>query len=362
MTTALRLVLSITLTLAGAHALAASARSSTAAAAGPSAAQLIGQKLVVAMSGTTPSADLLGRIRRGEVGGVILFGANVTTKSALISLTTKLRAAAAAGGQPKLLIAVDQEGGSIKRIPWAPPTLSPPQMGTIGSSTTARSQGSETASALRGLGINVDFAPVADIPRSTASFEYQQGRTWSFYVTRTALLSDAFASGLRAGHVVPSMKHFPGIGYATQNTDNHVVTISASRTSLAPDLKPYTLAIGHGIPLIMLSNAIYPAYDRTNAAGWSRAIGITLLREQLGFRGVTITDSLDGAAASRGVSTASLALKAAQASTDLLLVTGSEATSKALYATLVKDAQAGQIPLTGLEHSYARILALKATL
>jgi beta-N-acetylhexosaminidase len=79
----------------------------------PTFAQLIGQKLMVAMAGTTPSSDLLGRIGRGEVGGVILFGSNITTASALKALTTKLRNAAAAGGQPPLLIATDQEGGSV---------------------------------------------------------------------------------------------------------------------------------------------------------------------------------------------------------------------------------------------------------
>ena len=112
------------------------------------------------MDGTTPSADLLGRIGRGEVGGVILFGANVTTPAALTALTGKLRAAAAAGGQPPLLIAVDQEGGTTSRIRWAPPTLSAPQMGHDGRAATARAQGASTGVALAGLGINVDLAPV----------------------------------------------------------------------------------------------------------------------------------------------------------------------------------------------------------
>ena len=103
----------------------------------PTLAQLIGQKLVVRMEGTTPSADLLGRIQRGEIGGVVLFGSNLTTRDGLIALTAELHAAAQAGGQPRFLIAVDQEGGSVKRIPWAPPTLSAPAMGRIGSASVA---------------------------------------------------------------------------------------------------------------------------------------------------------------------------------------------------------------------------------
>ena len=124
---------------------------------------------------TTPSPGLLGRIRRGEIGGVILFGRNVTTATALRALTKQLRDAATAGGQLPLLIAVDQEGGSIKRIPWAPPTLSPPQMGADGRTSTARSQGAATGTALAGLGINIDLAPVADVPAHSYSIIIQAG-------------------------------------------------------------------------------------------------------------------------------------------------------------------------------------------
>jgi beta-N-acetylhexosaminidase len=329
---------------------------------GPTTAQLIGQKLMVAMAGTTPSADLLGRIRRGEVGGVILFGANISTASQVTALTAKLRAAAAAGGQPPLIISTDQEGGSVKRIPWAPPTMSPPQMGANGSASVALSQGSATGNALLSLGINSDLAPVADVPASTSSFMYQQGRTWSFSATTTTNLSNAFATGLESASVVPSMKHFPGIGYAVLNTDSHPVTIGASATALAPGLQPYRTAIANGIPMIMLSNATYTAYDSANAAGWSHAIGTTLLRTQLGFRGVTITDSLTGTAVSRGVSQTSLSLRAAKAGTDMILVTGSEASTRAVYSALLAAAQDGSISRSTLLGSYNRIIALKSHL
>jgi beta-N-acetylhexosaminidase len=332
------------------------------AAAAPTLAQLIGQKLVVRMDGATASADLLGRIRRGEVGGIILFGPNITTPTALIALTAQLHAAAAAGGQPRLLIAVDQEGAPIKRIPWAPPTLSAPQMGRLGSASIARAQGASTAAALSGLGIDVDLAPVADVPASTASFMYRAGRTFSFSATRTALLADAFASGLESRGVVPAMKHFPGIGFATRNTDAYVVTIRASRAALAPGLLPYRTAIRHAIPLIMLSNVTYPAYDPRNGAGWSHAIGVTMLRHDLGFTGVTITDSLDGTAKARGLWTRVLAVSAARAGTDMILTTGSEASTRGVYATLLRQAELGAIALATLRASYDRIVAMKAGL
>jgi beta-N-acetylhexosaminidase len=354
--------IALALTLAAGTIGAAPGAPSASAAATPTIAQLIGQKLVVRMEGTTPSADLLGRIERGEVGGVILFGPNLTTAPALRALTARLQAAAAAGGRPRLLIAVDQEGGSVKRIPWAPPTLSPPQMGALASTSIARSQGAATGAALLDLGIDVDFAPVADVPVSSTSFMERAGRTWSRNASRTAWLANAFAQGLRFRGVAPTLKHFPGIGLATTNTDTSVVRITASRAALAPGLLPYRLAVSNGLPLIMLSNATYPAWDAVHAAGWSPTIVRTLLRDQLGFRGATITDSLDGTASVRGISVRRIAAAAARAGTDLILTTGSEASTRAVYAYLVAEATAGSIPSAMLQASYARILALKAGL
>src|SRR3954454_15540912 len=332
------------------------------AVAAPSAQHLVGQKLVVSMDGHTPSASLLDRARRGRIGGVLIHGWNFSSATQLRTIANELQEAAAEGGRPPLLIAVDQEGGQVKTISWIPTTLSPPQMGDLGSSEAALPQGRRTGAALLAVGVNTDFAPVADVPASTSSFMYQQGRTWSFSSTTTTSLADAFASGLEAGGSLPAMKHFPGIGYAAANTDTHVVSIPASKSALAPGLRPYTTAIAHGIPMIMLSNATYPAYDATNAAGWSHAISVGLLRTTLGFRGVTVTDSLTGTAAARGVSPTTLAVKAAKAGTDMILVTGSEASTASTYSTLVADAGNGTIPLATLQASYDRILALKASL
>jgi beta-N-acetylhexosaminidase len=331
-------------------------------AASPSLRHLIGHKLVVSMDGQSPSASLLDRARRGRIAGVLIHGYNFSSATQLRSITTKLQQAAAQGGQAPLLIAVDQEGGSVKTVSWLPPTLSPPQMGDLGSSDTARSQGRKTGSGLFGLGINTDFAPVADVPASTSSFMYQQGRTWSFSARRTSRLANAFALGLGDRGALATMKHFPGLGFATKNTDNFVVHIDATKSQLAPGLKPYRRASANGVPLVMLSNALYTAYDRRHAAGWSHAVGTTLLRGQLGFEGVTITDSLDGGAHARGVTTDRLALKAAKAGTDMLLLTGSEAACRSVFHSLLEAARAGSISRDRLLASNARIGALRAGL
>lgn len=325
----------------------------------PTLERLVGQKLMVTMRGQRPSASLVRRVKRGEIGGLVLLARNVASPAALVKLTRRLQRAASEGGQPPLLIAIDQEGGSVKRIAWAPPTMTVPEMGRSGSATVARAEGARTGAALRRLGVNVDLAPVADIPRSTASFMFQQGRTFSSDAKRTATLSDAFAAGLASRGVLATMKHFPGIGLATRNTDRSVDTITASRATLRADLRPYRKAIANDIPLIMLSNATYTAYDRKNAAGWSRAIAEGLLRDNLGFDGVSITDSLNGTANARGKTVKTLALRAARAGTDIILVTSSERSSKKLYAWLLAKAKDGAIPASRLRASFDRIVTLK---
>jgi beta-N-acetylhexosaminidase len=235
-------------------------------------------------------------------------------------------------------------------------------MGDAGSDGTALTQGRRTGAALRGLGVNTDLAPVADVPESTRSFLYQQGRTWAFSARSTARLAASFAVGLAESGAVASAKHFPGLGAATANTDASVVRIAATKAELAPGLRPFKAAIAGRVPVIMLANAVYPAYDRRNAAGWSPAIVTTLLRGQLGFRGVTITDSLDGAAHARHVRAVDLALRAAKAGTDMMLLTGAEGGTRGAYHLMLQAVASGELDQSRLLASYRRILALKATL
>jgi beta-N-acetylhexosaminidase len=293
---------------------------------------------------------------------VIIHTWNFTTAASLRSVASRMQQAAAAGGRPPLLIGVDQEGGPVKTVSWIPPSLSPRQLGALHSGTKANRQGQATGRGLRSLGVNLDFAPLADVPGSPGSFLYRQGRTWSFAWHPTARLSGWFAIGLGQTGVIATAKHFPGLGLAAHDTDKSFVRITATRAELAPGLKPFKTAIADRVPLIMLSNALYTAYDGGSSAGWSRAIGTKLLRKQLGFRGATITDSLDGAAHARGISADRLAVRAAQAGTDLLLLTGSEQGSQSVYRTLLGAASSGRVDEARLVASYERILALKAAL
>ncbi len=322
---------------------------------------MVGQRLVVAFSGTTADGWLKGRIRAGQVGGVILFGNNISSASQLHALTASLQAAAQAGHQPRLLISTDQEGGEVRRLSWAPPVDSAQQLGTAGQ-TASGNAGTAAGAALAANGINVDLAPVADVPTGSADFIEQQHRAFSTNRFKVAVDAAAFAAGLESKHVWPTYKHFPGLGLATKSTDTSQVTINASAATLTNGVFPYQIAIRrHLKPLVMLSTAVYPALASSPAA-WSPGIIQTFLRQKIGFTGPTITDSLDAAAAVRHFSITSVSLASARAGADFLLITGSEKESAGVYTSLLAAAKSGQLTASDLNASYHRILAFKTHL
>jgi beta-N-acetylhexosaminidase len=331
-------------------------------AASPAAAPetletLVGARLVVGMDGTTPTSALLTRIRAGRVGGVILMGANVRSAPQVRALTSQLRAAAGTQGR-RLLIMTDQEGGLVRRFRWAPPAASAQELGRR-SEGAIRKAGRSTAKALDGLGIDVDLAPVADVPAVRGSFVEATDRAFSSVPTRAAKGVSAFAAGLLDGDVAPALKHFPGLGFATTSTDDATVRVTASEEQLASGLVPYRRAIAAGVvPLVMLSNASYTAYgDRV--AAWSPRVSRLLTGQ--GFAGVTITDALEPLARTHRVSLAEAALRAARAGVDLLLMVGPERSSEAVYDRLLAAARSGVLQRAALERSAARIDELAAT-
>ena len=180
---------------AAAVGLAALGAGGSTAASPPSHEELVGRRLVVAMEGTTPSVGLLGRIRRGEIAGVILFGGNIRSVAQVRALTAALRTAAAGAGRPPPLVVVDQEGGRVRRLRWAPPADSAQELGKL-APARIRAVGRQTGAALRRVGITVDLAPVADVSVIPASFVSQQQRAFGAHSTRVGASAAAFAAGL----------------------------------------------------------------------------------------------------------------------------------------------------------------------
>jgi beta-N-acetylhexosaminidase len=190
----------------------------------------------------------------------------------------------------------------------------------------SRQGGAGAAANLASVGLNANLAPVVDVYRHPGNFIDQFERSYSSSPTRVAMLSQGFIEALQAGGVVATAKHFPGLGAAArgQDTDEGVVRLDVPLSELrAVDEAPYRPAIAAGVRLVMLSWAVYPTLDPDLPAGLSPTVIEGELRHRLGFRGVTITDSLGAGALSAFGGSAQRAVLAARAGDDLLLCSAS---------------------------------------
>jgi len=325
--------------------------------------QAVGQRVIGSLPGTTVPTALAQRIRRGEVGGVILFSRNIRSVSQLRALTAQLqverkRGPKALRGLP-LLIMTDQEGGLVKRVPGAP-RLSPAQVGARGSASLARRTGVATAANLRGDGVNVDLAPVLDVGMPGSS-DADLGRSYGATAETVSSLGGAFAQGLAAGGVLATAKHFPGLGRATVNEDNVLNRIDISADTLrSVDEAPFRSAARAGIPMVMVSTGVYPAID-DRPAMFSQKIATGELRGQVGFRGVAVTDDLEVPALAH-LSPERKALASVRAGEDLLLFCQTDAAAVRGAAALVRAVQSGAISRATIDAGANRALAMRATL
>lgn len=319
-----------------------------------SLSRLVGQAIMTGFSGERPNRDLLARIKSGQVGGVILFGSNIGDATSLRALIRQLQQAAADGHNPPLLIATDQEGGDVKRLPQGPPDLSPAAMGLLRSTSKAHAEGRATCRYLRSIGINVDLAPVLDTPNSPNNF--LGTRAFSSEPFLNASLGSAFISGLQGCGVGATAKHFPGLGTATADTDSNHVLIESSRTELDARLKPFLTAIRDHVKLVMISNAGYAAYDPSGLpADLSAPIIRTLLRKELHFNGVTISDSMEAPGPSNHFSAATDAIRNGM---DVLLYT-QQADSQAAFQQVLAAATKSATIKSDIRVAAKRIIALK---
>lgn len=322
------------------HWLALSA--ALAAAAAPAAGGAPGGTIVSALA-APPTASFLARVRAGEMGGVIIVGRWRPAEFA--RATAELHAAGCAAGHP-LLVLVDQEGGFARRLTWAQPQSSEGELGRTGVGETDRQAG-EAATQLRAAGVDVDLAPVTD---TLGPGGFLGDRSFGSDPALVGALAVSYIRALQAGGVAATAKHFPGLGFARQSTDDRAVSVR--KTNLAP----FVQAVDAGVKLVMVSSAAYPKLDPSGVpAVFSRSIVTTLLRRRLGFHGVVVTDALDAPAAAR---TPDAPARALAAGVDLLLYTGSSA-AHAGYLELAHDAQASATVRANVDRAVAHIQALR---
>jgi beta-N-acetylhexosaminidase len=310
--------------------------------------RLAGGVVVLRFAGTTAPDYVLRALRRRRVAGVILFRDNVVSRQQLGAMTRAFHRAAPGG---RALVMIDQEGGEIRNVPWAPPRTAPPSIRTAADATaTARA----TAAGLKAAGITVNLAPVADVASVPGSV--MRTRAFPGDARSVARLVDAGVRGYEGTGVLPTVKHFPGLGRSQTNTDFGLATVPG-----AGELAPFAAAIRAGVPIVMTSHGLYPELDRTRIASQSRRVVTGLLRERLGFRGVIVTDSLEAKAVVGRTSTPVAAARALAAGHDLLLTTG-----RGSYLDVLREVarRSGRDPAfrARAEESAARVDALRRRL
>ena len=310
----------------------------------------VGKLVVLRFVGTAPPSYVRRVLHDGQASGAILFRDNVTGADQLRALTAALRKSGkAAGAMP--IVCVDQEGGEIRIVSWAPPQNPP-------AGQAPRPDARAAGRALRGLGINVALAPVADVPSVTGAV--LESRAFSRDPQRTAAAVSAAIKGWREAGVAPTVKHFPGLGATTVNTD-HASTSIGGGAPTDRDLTPFRAAIAAGVPLVMSSHAVYPALDSRHVASQSSAVLEDLLRDKLGFKGVVITDSIEAAAVQATGSTEQAAIRSIEAGNDIVLTTGHGSWIR-VYRALLNRATASKAFRTKVRAAAARVLALQDSL
>jgi beta-N-acetylhexosaminidase len=331
--------------------------------------QLAGQRVIYSYKGLNPPAGLLWLIRHGEAAGVIFFKDNISSEAQIRSVIKRLNAAEAAGTNPvhqPLLLMTDQEGGTVRRLPGAP-SQSARQVGqSAHPGAAATAAGTGAGKNLRGVGMNVNLAPVLDVYRTSGNFIDQFGRSYSRNPATVATLGADFIKAQQAAKVAATAKHFPGLGAAarSQNTDERPVTLNLSLSTLrATDEKPYPAAIAAKVKLIMVSWAVYPAFDAHRPAGLAFAVATDEVRKRLGFTGVTVTDALEAGALKSFGTAGDRAVRAAGAGMDLILCSsGQVSQGSQARSALAAAYQSGRLFSGTFTSAAQRIIALRTSL
>jgi len=308
---------------------------------------------------------VLGAVEPGEPsaplsGGVLIDAESWPGASAGSEYVAAIRAAASAeGATVPPLVATRQEGGVYRELADLPPNEREIEIGDLGDPQRALAWGEHTAEALAAAGFDLNLGPVADVASLSSPIA---DRAFSDDPGVAATMTAAATRGCRRGGIDCAPAHFPGLGGASQDTDTGPAIVSVDRpTLLARDLAPFVAAFERGARAVVVSNALYAAYDGVTPASLLPEVLDGLLRGELGFEGVAITDDLEAGAIRSGSSVPEAAVSAIAAGADMVQVgdPGSvEPTLRALKAAVA----AGEISAQRLDDAAARVLELKRRL
>ena len=314
--------------------------------------ELSGAVLTTGIPGTSLDSETRAALERIRPSGVILFRRNVESLTQLRALTTELHALPS-----RPLVSIDHEGGKVMRV-GAPFTDFPPAR-TVPDAATAEALGRAMGRELAGAGIDIDFAPVLDVDSNPAN-PIIGDRAFSASATEVAELGTAFVRGMRSTGVVPCGKHFPGHGDTDRDSHLELPVVHKNRTELdAVELVPFRAAIAEDVPMLMTAHVLYPALDRERPATLSPTILQGLLRGELGYRGIIVSDDLEMRALSDDCAVPDAAIASLAAGCDWLLICNDFENTVRTAERLEAAIAAGELDAGQLRERAARIGALR---
>jgi len=321
----------------------------------------VGQRFMIGFDGLEPSAEVKRLIQDFGVGHVILFARNVDGPEQVAELVRELQSLATdARHERPLLVAVDQEGGRVQRLrgPW---TVWPPlrAVGRAASQELARRMGEALAAELSACGIHLDFAPVLDVdtnPRNPVIGD----RSFGDDPQLVGRLGAAMIQGLQDGGVAACAKHFPGHGDTDVDSHLELPAVDHSRARLDEvELPPFRKAIEAGVATVMTAHVLVRELDDRLPATLSPRVVAGLLRKDLKYDGVVVSDDLEMKAVAGHWGVGPSAVLAAQAGCDVLPVCASADAQVEALEAVVRALESEDIPWTEMDESCLRIRRLK---
>ncbi len=316
----------------------------------------IGQHLFIGLAGTEPTPDNRRLLKAIRPGGIVLFARNVDSAAQLREFCGSLRGEASS----RPLVAIDQEQGRVNRlrnIIGEAPTIA--ELKKSGDTEQVENFGCATGRRLDEFGIDIDFAPVLDLELFDQETDNAlRERCWGRTADEVTRWAGAFLDGLQHEGVAACPKHFPGLGSATVDSHEKLPRITRTREQLlSEDIVPYVQLMPR-LTAIMVGHGHYPAFDSTTAgrpASLSRTIITDLLRHQLGFTGLVLTDDMDMGAISEFGSVGQAVVEAFNAGADMMLVCHNPDKAHAAHEALAKAVESERITRERLAKSQERI-------
>ena len=322
-----------------------------------STTEKIGQLVMMSLPGTEVDDEARYALQQFHYGGIVLFDRNFESKEQVKNFV--MDAQSGSGEKVPLFVAIDEEGGLVARGKEVIPA--PPSAEAVGHEDKAFAQklAGDVARDLKSIGVNVNFAPVADLGLG-------RERSYSKSPYEVLKFAEATVEGYRSGGIISTLKHFPGIGKGVVDSHQEISSIEASEHQLRKeDLVPFREIIngtekGKNFDyMIMVGHFLYPAFDADNPASLSKNIITGLLRNDLGYEGLIITDDLGMGAIIKNYSFGGAAVKAVQAGADLVLVCHDYGNAEEAYMGIYEAVKAGEISEKRLDESVRRVLKAK---